>query len=183
MTGDLVVSRQASEAALDERDAANLEAVFSALQRKNREQFQAGPRVEVMFFPTPPAVSCCDSSNDSALCDCGLGEELGKDAGEGVHPNQILMQRVEALRSEFGDRVDVGVASYASNDSVYAAIDQLNAALLASGKDFLVSPANFYTFIGTVAPIVTLGGRVAFVRRIPNCSELAASVERALVSA
>lgn len=90
------------------------------------------------------------------------------------------MERVEALRQHFGERLRVEVANYASNEGIYQAIDNLNAALLASGKDFLVSPSNFYTFISTVTPLITLDERITFTRKIPDWQQLCASVERAL---
>jgi hypothetical protein len=91
------------------------------------------------------------------------------------------MARVDALKQFFGDTLEPQVASYSSNASIYEAIDRLNSALIASGKNFLVSPSNFYTFIGTIAPLVTIDGRIAFTRRVPEWDQLRAAVEEALV--
>ncbi|MBV9327155.1 MAG: hypothetical protein JO352_25655 [Chloroflexi bacterium] len=134
----------------------------------------------VTFFPAPAPASCCDTSGGTSMCDCGVAEENVASATEGLHPNEVLMERVEALRQHFGERLRVEVANYASNEGIYQAIDNLNAALLASGKDFLVSPSNFYTFISTVTPLITVDERITFTRKIPDWQQLCASVERAL---
>lgn len=148
----------------------------------------SGQTVPVGFFPLPASASCCEPGGAEpggadAACDCGLGEEIDEAVGSGLHPNDALVDCVETVHAYFGPQVTVAIASYTSNAGIYASIDSLNGALVLSGKDFLVSPANFYTFIGTVGPIVTVGGRIAFTRRVPDWAELRESIEGLLVRA
>src|SRR5205807_45058 len=109
-----------------------------------RSNVMSTAALKIGFFPTPSATSCCDTGGAQSACDCGTGDQIAAAVGDGLHPNEVLMERVERLQKQYGKRVDVEVATYTTNASIYAAIDSLNAALLASKKDFLVSPANFY---------------------------------------
>lgn len=136
--------------------------------------------LKIGFFPLPAATSCCDTGGAAAACDCGTGDQVAAAVGDGPHPNEALMERVERLRSHYGKRVEVELASYTTNAGTYGAIDALNAALAASGKDFLVSPGNFYTFVGTVAPVVVVDGKIRFTRKVPDWEELKASVDSVL---
>jgi hypothetical protein len=131
----------------------------------------APDRIRVRLFPAPPPASCCDSPSGVS----------GEDAF--LHPNEVLTRRRDAVERWFEGRVDVEFASYASREGIYAAMEQLNAALLASGRDEVVSPANFYTFIGRVAPIVVVDGRIAFTESVPDWPALRSAIERSLVPA
>lgn len=134
----------------------------------------------VSFFPTAAAASCCDSSGTASPCDCGTGEEVARAVEGTLHPNEVLFERLTAVHRTFGERVEVETEHYSSNAGIFAAIDKLNAALLAGGKDFMVSPGNFYTFIATVAPLIVIDGKVAFTRSVPPWERLKQAIERAL---
>lgn len=140
----------------------------------------SGDRVHVRFFPAPPPASCCDSSTGVSSDDAGVD---GEQASAALHPNEVLTQRMREVERKFAGRVVVEFGSYATRDGIYAAIEQLNSALAVSGRDLVVSPANFYSFIGSFAPIVVVDGRIAFTRSVPEWEPLRAEIERSLVPA
>lgn len=136
-------------------------------------------KLVVHVFPALSAASQCDPN---APCDCGVSQEAVVPDGE-KHPNELVAEAVSAIREKFGERIDVDVASYADNTAIYASLDKLNAALLTSGKNFLVAPANFYNFVGTIAPLIAIDGRIVFTRKVPALEQLESSIQRALVGA
>lgn len=137
---------------------------------------QSSPKLTVHIFPAPSASSLCDPSSP---CDCGIGDSVAVAAGE-KHPNDVIREHVQAIEKALGGTIAVDVADYSSNNNIYAAIDKLNVALKASGKDFLVSPANFYAFVGTVGPLIAIDGQISFTRKPPSKEQLLNSIQSAL---
>ena len=138
----------------------------------------ADHRVQIRVFPVAASSSGCDPN--SGTCDCGTAEDVELIGGR--HPNEVLDERLTELRGRLGDLVSVEVANYGSNSAIYAGIDQLNAALIASGKDFMVSPTNFFTFISTLAPVVIVEDQIRFTRSVPDLDSLLSAVEQIPVS-
>lgn len=138
----------------------------------------ADHRVHVRVFPVAASSSGCDPN--SGTCDCGVSEEV--ELIDGRHPNEVLGERLVELERQMGDAIVIEVADYGSNAAIYGAIDQLNAALMASGKDFMVSPTNFFTFISTLAPVVVVDGRIRFTRQVPELESLRSAVEQTPVA-
>lgn len=124
--------------------------------------------VTVAFYPAP--------SSDSALsgCSCSCGSDAGVDI------NELLMERASALDDVFGRAVKVEVANYWSTAATSQAIERLKDALHRSGKSFVLSPENFYTFAESVMPIVTVDGQIVSTGRVPESSALEAAVNKAL---
>jgi hypothetical protein len=111
----------------------------------------------VQFFTTPASASCCDTPGDKTK----------------LHPNEVIMQRVSSIQQHLADRADVEVEGYATNAAVFAAIEKLNAI----NEKTVVSPANFYSYIASVTPMVVIDGRIAFTRDLPSWEQLRAAIE------
>lgn len=128
-------------------------------------------KIKVIFFPATVSASCCGPSAAASSCDCGPVdcEPGGKDTRD---PNEILLERLRDVEGHFVGKIETELANYSSNAGIFQAIDNLNYILQNNGKSFMVTPANFYTFISSVAPIISVNGQLTFTRMCPigiNC--------------
>lgn len=130
--------------------------------------------IKVEFFPLAMSASCCEPSGGSSCC--GPCDPPMSDLTEGQDPNEILLQRSKEVEEAFGENVDIKFANYSTTTEIFKAIDKFNNALSNSGKKFFVTPGNFYTFVASVTPMITINGKIAFTKTIPTKEEIISKI-------
>jgi len=125
---------------------------------------------KVEFFPLAMSASCCEPSGGSSCC--GPCDPTIGNLTEGKDPNEVLLQRAKEIEGVFGENVNVEIANYSTTADIFKAIDRFNNVLSNSGKKFFVTPGNFYTFVASVTPMITINGKIVFTKTIPTKEEL-----------
>jgi len=91
------------------------------------------------------------------------------------------MPRLDDTLTEISERrqgeVYVIIADYSPDRALTEAIEQLNAALEASGQTLRVGKDNLKMFMAQAAPVITIEGRIVCVARPPTADQLEHALE------
>ncbi|MEM3587072.1 MAG: hypothetical protein QXO71_07130 [Candidatus Jordarchaeaceae archaeon] len=133
------------------------------------QKFKVDVTKEVTVTVFPPLSGCGPSSSccgPSMCCGPSVNPFSGKDLMD------ELSQRLEEIKENFGNTVQIETVEYGTVSQLRHAIDRLNLVLKASGNDFVVSTKNFFIFISSAAPIIAVNNKIISAGSVPTREQM-----------
>lgn len=121
-----------------------------------------------------------ESTDTSAGCGpsgCGPTDMEALGACSCGPPAVGLKEMVSQFSQKYGDKAEIKMADYSSDEAVSATLDALNQVLKESNESLRVNRDNVDLVLTQSAPIIAVGGKIVSTRTVPSAGQLAKVIE------